>query len=172
MGCDIHCCIEYASRPSSDDSLWDYTPFAWEINLGRDYDLFALLAGVRGRDGVVPVCEPKGLPEDVSTAFLLHSSYKIDDELAALEVDGYCSREEAEQWVQEGSSLSVGETAVTNPDWHSISWLNVAELQEVQRRYRLLHDADHLKLSAVIAAMGALDNQQGGRSRLVFWFKG
>ena len=172
MGCGIHCCIEYAPSRRSDESRWDYTPFSCDVNIGRDYDLYALMAGVRGEEAIVPVCEPKGQPEDVSAAFLLHSSCRIDDELAAQEVDGYCSREEAERWVKEGASLYIGEGAVTDPDWHSISWLNVAELEEVQRRYRLLRDTDHLQLSAVIAAMHALDNQQGGRSRLVFWFKG
>jgi hypothetical protein len=172
MGCDIHCCIEYASSRRSDGSRWDYTPFACELNVGRDYDLFALMAGVRGERGIIPVCEPKGLPEDVSTVFLLRSGYQIDDELAAHEADGYCSREEAEQWVRDGSSEYIGGSAVTNPDWHSPSWLNVAELEEVQRRYRLLHGADHREFGAIIAAAQALDNEQGGRSRLVFWFKG
>lgn len=172
MGCDIHCCIEYASPRRSDGSRWDYKPFARELNMGRDYDLFALMAGVRGEEGIVPVCEPKGLPEGVSTVFLLRSGYQVDDELADHEVDGYCSREEAERWVRDGASAYIGGSAVTNPDWHSVSWLNAAELEEVQRRYRLLHGVDHLELGAVIAALHALDNEQGGRSRLVFWFKG
>lgn len=172
MGCDIHCCIEYASSWNSGGWRWDYTRFACELNVGRDYDLFALMAGVRGEEGLIPVCEPKGLPEDVSTGFLLRSGYLIDDELAALEVDGYCSREEAEQWVRDGSSEHINGSAVTNPDWHSLSWLNVAELEEVQRRYRLRHGADHRELGAIIAAARALDDEQGGRSRLVFWFEG
>ena len=130
------------------------------------------MAGVRGEEGIVPVCEPKGLPKDISTAFLFHSGYRIDDELAAHEVDGYCSREDAEQRVQDGSADYIGEYAVTNPDWHSVSWLDATELEEVQRRYRLLRGADHLELGAVIAAVQALDKGQGGRSRLVFWFKG
>jgi hypothetical protein len=172
MGGDIHCCIEYAPSRHPDGSRWDYIPFACELNVGRDYDLFALMAGVRGEEGIIPVREPRGLPEDVSAAFLLHSGYQIDDELAAHEVDGYCSREEAEQWVRDGSSDYIGGSAVTNPDWYSVSWLNVAELEEVQHRYRLRHGADHLELGAVIAAAHALDDEQGGRSRLVFWFKG
>ncbi|WP_165246973.1 hypothetical protein [Paludisphaera soli] len=172
MGCDIHCCIEYASSLRPDESRWVYTPFACELNLGRDYDLFALMAGVRGEEGLVPVCEPKGLPKDISTAFLFHSGCRIDDELAAHEVEGYCSREDAEQWVQEGYADYIGDHAVTNPDWHSVSWLGATELEEVQRRYRLLRGADHLELGAVIAAVQALEKGQGGRSRLVFWFNG
>lgn len=70
------------------------------FHIGRNYDLFAMLAGVRnGRgfagcktgEGFVPIAEPKGVPEDASPGYAW----------------------EAERW---------------DCDGHSHSWLTVAEL--------------------------------------------
>lgn len=38
------------------------------LDLGRNYEMFAILAGIRNRDGVQPIAEPRGLPGDVSSA--------------------------------------------------------------------------------------------------------
>lgn len=58
MGCDIHLFIEVK------------TENGWELysspNIQRNYDLFAKLAGVRNYGDIVPISDPKGLPEDVS----------------------------------------------------------------------------------------------------------
>lgn len=72
MGCDIHIFVEY----KIDDTWYDgdyYMPTRdfsktgrryerMEIFPGRCYDLFGLLAGVRGN--VKPIKSPKGLPKD------------------------------------------------------------------------------------------------------------
>ena len=169
MGCDIHCSLEHIPAHHSDGSGWRFMPLASELEVFRDYDVFALMAGVRGEGDISPVSEPKGLPEDVSDEFLMHAGDRIDDATAAQEVDGYCTREEAERWVRGGESVYLGDDAVTNPDWHSMFWLDIVELKEVQRHYRLLQEIDPLELGAIIDAMRALDNEPGGRSRLVFW---
>ena len=68
----------------------------------------------------------------------------------------------------------IGSDAVTNSDWHSHSWMNVRELEEVQRRYRTLCKEDDAgndaELDAIITAMRAADGRQEGRSRLIFCF--
>ncbi len=50
MGCDIHVFIEYSRKPELEKStgrrFWDN--FGARFNPGRDYLMFALLAGVRG----------------------------------------------------------------------------------------------------------------------------
>jgi len=74
MGCDIHLYTERYSNSARkwyNSDMWHYDP--WEDRFvvqsayeGRDYDLFALLAGVRNGCGVTPISEPRGLPLDVS----------------------------------------------------------------------------------------------------------
>lgn len=87
MGCDIHMYVEYKKDLPIKDSkereekwiLGDYfkvNPFneVWddesklermELYRGRNYGLFATLAGVRDyTDSIIPVREPKGIPND------------------------------------------------------------------------------------------------------------
>lgn len=47
----------------------------------RCYDLFALLAGVRNRNNIIPISEPKGIPENISE--------EIKEELEVWEYDGH-----------------------------------------------------------------------------------
>lgn len=68
MGCDIHVCVE---KRSSSTELWESydstdVEYVDAIEIGRDYVLFSLLAGVRNHFGFVPVAPPRGLPPDVS----------------------------------------------------------------------------------------------------------
>lgn len=113
MGCDIHFYVERvedgawasADRWTPDgDSEANEPPVTLDYKDSfyhdRNYDLFAILAGVRnGRgfagcdtgDGFVPISEPRGLPEDLSPQV----------------------RAEAERW---------------DGDGHSHSWLTVQEL--------------------------------------------
>jgi hypothetical protein len=63
MGCDIHCVIEQR-----------HPKYEWWTNkgdpeIGRDYELFSVLASVRNYHDIVPISEPKGLPEDVDYMF-------------------------------------------------------------------------------------------------------
>lgn len=81
MGCDIHMYVEYRKSIKGND-VWvngDYFKFnpyfkvfddesqysKLELHGDRNYTLFATLAGVRDYTGkVIPVHEPKGMPED------------------------------------------------------------------------------------------------------------
>ena len=56
MGCDIHCYIEY--KPAGSD---DWSDFGGRINPGRNYDLFAKLAGIRNYDEITPIAKPRGM---------------------------------------------------------------------------------------------------------------
>jgi hypothetical protein len=63
VGCDIHGMIERAERGTySTRDAWCRWRAAGEVDVGRDYELFAALAGVRNYVGLVPICAPKGLP--------------------------------------------------------------------------------------------------------------
>jgi hypothetical protein len=79
MGCDIHLYTEKIKSVNGVDKWvncdhWKLNPYFGDdeyepelelISLysGRNYTLFAVLAGVRGRD---EICLPRGLPDDVS----------------------------------------------------------------------------------------------------------
>lgn len=77
MGCDIHLHIEVKI-----DGTWQHYANPW---VGRSYDLFTLLAGIRSTGNFKPIAEPKGLPADCNplTRFILdyadfHSHSHLD----------------------------------------------------------------------------------------------
>lgn len=79
MGCDLHEHFEIRTNgcwkkiqvlpdlnwntatPEEEQAYWDLPLF-----IGRDYDLFAVLAGVRNRLNVRPIAPCRGMPGDVS----------------------------------------------------------------------------------------------------------
>jgi len=69
MGCDIHAHVEIKINDQ-----WNYYA---PVDMWRQYDVFAKMAGVRGtEDAISP---PKGLPDDVSTLTRMHvDSYGFD----------------------------------------------------------------------------------------------
>lgn len=86
MGCDIH-----AMKESRENFWWKNEG---EPDIDRDYELFAVLAGVRDRYGIEPVAEPKGVPEDASTEYLALYEYEGADAhtpsyLSLAELKGY-----------------------------------------------------------------------------------
>lgn len=72
MGCDIHIWTEKqvdGRWTPADDLTGDESEYGRkyaEIYEGRNYALFAMLAGVRNGYDIVPVRPPKGLPVDLS----------------------------------------------------------------------------------------------------------
>lgn len=56
MGCDIHLHIEYRIN-----GKWEHYA---SPNVGRWYDLFSIMAGVRGE--YTPIVEPRGFPSDAT----------------------------------------------------------------------------------------------------------
>lgn len=57
MGCDIYCHFEVKIKDK-----WEHYS---EPNIGRNYALFGLMAGVRNYD-IEPIIQPKGLPDNLS----------------------------------------------------------------------------------------------------------
>jgi hypothetical protein len=179
MGCDIHAFVEYRYKPeakeysqsdlgmaegSSSSSRW------WgfgQVDIGRNYSLFGLLAGVRGTQQ--PVAEPRGVPKDISwQTEHLYALYVVD------KVDSFygehaCSKEDAERWLSKACSSVWREgehRMITGPDWHTPSWVSTSELETVVERYG---ERVPPELAAVLAAMKALE-KGGCDARLVFWF--
>lgn len=130
MSCDIHAYIEYKSHDSWRSFSSD------ELKLGRDYMLFALMAGVR-LEYVTPVMPPRGIPDDLSWEAREDYHLQLIDGDERNLPEHCCTREQAERYVKYGSKRVVfdGIEYVIHPDWHTPSWLTLDELREVQRRY-------------------------------------
>lgn len=156
MGCDIHCYIEY-KKPE-----WDsWSNFGGRINPGRNYHLFAKLAGVRNYDEITDFIQPRGIPEDAAYASATDNQLYVSD----IEQDGNCTRDRAEMWVASGCSKYTDDRKmfVTNPDWHSHSWLDVNEFGGA------IEGTGRVEYSVILEAMRAFEDM-GYTSRLVFWF--
>lgn len=132
MGCDIHLHAEklvdgkwvHIVPPTGVDSFGDdfgYTPRWYR---GRNYELFAVLAGVRNYGDITPIAEPRGIPGDISEETFQDFTLRVDDDKEDAGEDGYCSAAQAASWKSEFLRPGV----IAGPDWHSASWFSVAEL--------------------------------------------
>lgn len=160
MGCDIHGYIEYEDWTDNDGKVHRS---CFGENLGtRDYSMFGLLAGVRRGSAIF---EPRGIPENISFA-VKNSFYKfvVDGEASR---DGYVSKATAQEWIDSGWSKYVDDKWITDPDWHTPSWLTAKEYEQVLRARE--EDKDYGNVDqewyAILAAMKSLKN-----ARFVFWF--
>lgn len=167
MGCDIHSYIEF--RKFSDiDKQW--SNFGGRINPGRHYGIFAKLVGVRNYDDyhIVPLSEPRGLPENVSWIVEDDNTLYIVDEKT--DEEGRCSRGNAELWVKAGSSKIIDDKRVTHPDWHSHSWATVKELEQVFADEKVQFEFENEpEWVALLDCLKSFE-RQGFEARLVFWF--
>jgi hypothetical protein len=173
MGCDIHCYIDYDPPGENDHGLVNHL---CEINVGRNYMLFNIMAGVRGDDQTL--FEPRGLPENLSWTTRDHAVLYVNDDLKPGERsdDSECSRENAERWNSShevrprgvGGYTDETKKRIYHPDWHSHSWLNTKEVGLVIERCKQLGGVTP-SLVAAHAAMKALDDA-GCTARFVFWF--
>lgn len=198
MGCDIHAYIDMDAEWSRQGER----PFAdhfGHVRIERNYELFGLLAGVRG---VGPaVVEPRGIPPTKREAD--EKGLPLNTPLVSMWTEGEyglyvraprpepkkgeepepepyeegtCSYEDAVKWTESGWSRTISAGAgwrISNPDWHTASYLFLEEVMEVQDRYRQRGRSEGLHgysqpLNAIVAAMKALGARS--RARLVFWF--
>ena len=65
MGCDIHAYIDYDDFTTKEEKTW-ISCWARDIDLGRSYVIFALMAGVRydsRTHNFSPLFEPRGITD-------------------------------------------------------------------------------------------------------------
>jgi hypothetical protein len=139
MGCDIHAYIDY-DEPDGHGGIRTYN-FA-HVKFNRNYWLFTLLASVRG-DNVQGHAGrlPKGVPPQMS--YQVRNDYYfqvVDDNDPVIEAGiGRIGRE----YAKKKKYKFVGEHHCENSDHHSISYMNLEELDEVIADYmgckELLH---------------------------------
>jgi hypothetical protein len=157
MGCDIHCYIEY--KPCADSDFWKN--FGQGFNPGRNYGIFAKIAGVRNYDDILPVTPLKGYPENA--AFWTREDYWT----YIGEGDNKCTQEDAERWVASGDSRwNARSNAVSNPDWHSHTWLNLEEYKQVVSEFADEHEPEYVTILRVMESL----ESAGLQTRLVIWF--
>jgi hypothetical protein len=161
MGCDIHLYIEHKHK---DSEIGWWRSFGGEHRLDRDYGMFARMANVRNYgNGITPIFKPRGLPSDISWEAKDGNRILIIDSDEAGEKE--VTREQAERWVNSGSSKLDGGFHVTNPDWHSHSWLTSQEFEQCIDSF----DSASTDYKAVLAVMRSFESE-GEVTRLVFWF--
>ena len=147
MGCDIHLYIEYKSKKTEFDGYetkWQSS--GGRINPGRNYAMFALMADVRNYgDNKLPVLvKRRGMPDDATYSTADDNRMYISED----EGENYVTMETAEGWVKSGSSKFINDnegkpTWVTQPDWHSHSWLTTSEFESVLNKYLELETGWH-----------------------------
>lgn len=169
MGCDIHAYIEHSEKPSKKEKRY-WFGFGGKINPGRHYGIFAKLVGVRNYEkyGITPLSEPKGLPEELSYEAKDDNNLYISDDTT--ENERYCSREDAERWVMSGKSKIIDEHWVTNPDWHSHSFVNADELEKVFNDPKTQFNGEGETEYMVMLECLRCFERLGHEARLVFWF--
>ncbi len=96
--------------------------------------------GVNELECVRESFESRGLPKLISYPVEWKYTLFVHDN----DEKDSCTRSQAEKWVSSGSSEWWNEdhSRVTHPDWHSASWLNAQELEQVQEAYAAIKMAD------------------------------
>jgi hypothetical protein len=144
MGCDIHAYIEMYNNSS--DPFVDC--FAENISIGRDYKLFGLLAGVRSHN--TANATPKGIPTSPGLSYMcghhyylnvcdMHNQPNTHSNPICFHGRRCISTEDAHKVVTEGRAKYVDaqKTIITDPDWHSATYLCLAEMMQVRKQYLL-----------------------------------
>lgn len=155
MGCDIHCYVEYTRAGTE-----HWSGFGGRINPGRNYALFALIAGVRNCNEVTPIIPPRGFPDN--------AAYDANDDrwlcVTDTEGEGFCTRAQAEDYVQYGSVWRDEEKKfVSHPDHHTHTWLTPDEWAKATE------EAGLPEYHAITAALRSFEHR-GYVARVVIWF--
>ena len=175
MGCDIHMYVQYQNKESAKQNKKEgRDPYWWgfggQLNPGRNYTMFGILAGVRDD----PMDEekmfyPKGLPE-------FELSYAAKDGLYLYVGDDNeehtCTLEQAQRWGRRIINDSDGKPWMTeHPDWHSHTWLTTKELAQAYRWYKQVSGyAPCLEFRVLLKMMKELENKGENEVVVVFWF--
>ena len=181
MGADIHMYVEYRNKKHSEEDIKNGRKPYWysfvETNPGRNYTMFAVLAGVRGnyKDSF----EPKG---KIDFDDMGHSS-RSDAYLYISEnknLEGSCTLEDAKRWAEYGRKIIEKEGKpvwIEHPDWHSHSWMSVDELEKAYAIYEKHATTEWetevrvgVEYRAILAAMKEIESCGEYESRVVFWF--
>lgn len=149
MGCDIHAYVEMYSKKDLAAGRCFVDTYASEINFGRNYDLFGLIAGVRSMSS--PIVQPRGLPTNPPLSWMCTNEYFLrivpDEEMNGnrsvygrdLLGQKIISQSELDRINQthfrSQAIIPNTENMIPNPDYHSLTWLTVNELCVIRKNY-------------------------------------
>lgn len=144
----------------------------------RIYGMFARMADVRSyADGYKVQFKPRGLPEDICWMTQREFFLNVTDNEELIEWGGnYCSKEKAEEWVGRGYSKWVNDehTTITNPDYHSSSWLTPSELRQCFddcfKKEDGTYEGDYVEWLGLVALCEAIESDGIHECRVVFCF--
>lgn len=158
MGCDIHAVIERRVQIQGD---WYEWLNSGDPDIGRHYEMFAVLAGVRNSVGVEPIAEPRGLP-----AFKAWKTFQDGERWISWERDP-----DAERPCREIEEIATR----YGVDGHSHSWLTLAEIkafdieQYVDDPSVIVGRADDGKVTATAGWASGGPHEVVGRRKILRW---
>lgn len=171
MGCDI-------SGPYLEQLRHGKWVLCAKLRVGRDYSLFAIMAGVHKYDeDNLRHFEPRGVPSDISDDTCDDYTYVVVD---GVESDDVVPSAEAAMWVARGATIwstrSNGDPrTIVDPDAHSASWLTTDEVAAVCEQLETIGNGHpdngrSLKqMSGLLAMMRSLETP-AAPCRIVYWF--
>lgn len=153
MGCDIHI---YAER-RNDSGQYYMAKFDFSALENRSYGTFAWLAGVRNYSGIIPISEPRGIPNDLSEG-VLHEKESWDG-------DGH-----NHSWLSVAELMMIDYNQIIEDRRHTVqtgpnSWNGCATC-EVSNGVR--ETLGNFLGASIIAEIQQL--HEAGIDRIVFWF--
>jgi hypothetical protein len=161
MGTDIHAYIEYRESP---DSSW--RSFGTKFSLDRDYKAFGYLAGVRFEVPHIPL---RGVPKNIAWATSDDWWLRISDNPCRDEHG--ITFDNAMDYAELSCDIIVDSNGfpacVSNPDWHSATWMTLSEFEDALNR--IPNDTLGNRWYGFLGAANALSNR-GLEVRIIFWF--
>ena len=173
MGTDIHMRLEY--RREAPDGYVEYRAvIAHFYSSRRDYRLFGMLAAVRG-GYEAPVLPLRGVPSDASEEIWHAYYYQVvpdDPPPAFYAFAPETTTERRAAAVTNGRIVERwGYRYVKQSDWHSASYLSLAELRHVLAAEEYPEAELLPEYQLIIRILSAVDELFGeGSARMVFWF--
>ena len=180
MGADIHVYVEYRNKKEAKrlESIGEkpyWHSFGGELNPGRNYTMFAVLAGVRGN--FEDSFDAKGkIPFDLMGMAAKHDLYAFITEEDS-DNGEHVSRENAKKYAETFRCAIVNDTWVEKPYYHSHSWMDVKELKKAFKIYLKYAKEEWgekaevpLEWQAILSAMETLEDGKKNEVRIVFHF--
>ena len=173
MGCDIHLHLEYWGALGYFDPV-----IANFFAVGRDYRLFAALAGVRNYEDKPIRFPPRGIPSDASEwisewYFIKILADDADDIDKRLSVN-WCYESEARRyssWDTANVKILGNQRFMPDPDNHTPSFLSLNEIVDALDFFDYDLSDSPPEFQMVVDFMRAIDDRFGvDASRIVFWF--
>lgn len=179
MGTDIHAFVEYddgeGQQPEFEEMGAIHSISRAELEIERNYELFDRLAAARASQMETPdikphMRSPKGLPNIVS--YVVTRRWCVATTPPEHTWIGDIPLLVYPKFQGATALMELDEVpAIRNPNWHSASWMSLAELEEIVTEMDIDGCGPEVGIRIAIVAMRMLEERYGqGHSRLVFWF--